>query len=385
MTVDQPDAKEEAPKDVASTLPAPQEEKAEEQEQQGEAPKFVCTLCQKQYSSKAGLRRHVSQNHNPKRTLKCEFPGCKSSFISQANLACHMKTHEENRSVVCEHCKQEFKSSVGLKLHHKRHGNPGDCIGKGKRKRRTREKEKENRSENGQQNSKKIKPTGSGTMGHHEVENLSRTLQPEQPVSTTGVDPKQEPPTTPASTEITAPIPTTLTNTEVITMTTPSVPTTPTTVAKAFQQLTTAVFTAITPTTLTLIAPVLPPTTPIPTSIPLLPPPTPIATVATPPPTPISTSALLSPPQTPQISIPTTSTKTATELPKPLHSINEKFAEPTDVSSPVADTPPTPLSSPPTEMAGRDEQAIKTPPSLWYVPKSRAFAYPASFYLSCSL
>ncbi|KAL6067463.1 Transcription factor iiia [Balamuthia mandrillaris] len=382
MTVDQPDAKAEAPKDVAPTLPGPQEEKAEEQEQQGEAPKFVCTFCQTQYSSKGGLRRHVSQKHNPKRTFKCEFPGCQSSFVSQANLTSHLKTHEENRSVVCEHCKQEFKSSVGLRIHHKRHGNPGECIGKGKRKRRTGEKEKENSSENGQQNSKKIKPTGSGTMEHHEVENLSRTLQPEQPFTTTGAEPKQEPPpTTPASTEITAS--TTLTNTEVITMATPSVPTTPTTVTKAFQQLTTAVFTAITPTTLTPIAPVLSPTTSIPASTLLSP--TPIATGTAPPPTPISTSALLSLPQTPTVPVPTTSTKTATELPKPPHSFNEKFAkrfEPTDVSSPVADIPPTPLASP-TEMAGRKEYVVETPPSLWFIPKSWAFAYPASFYLSC--
>ena len=62
--------------------------------------KFKCETCEKNFSCKSGLRRHISV-HNGQKRIKCLF--CNKEFSDEANRNFHMKNHEKNE-FSCKKC-----------------------------------------------------------------------------------------------------------------------------------------------------------------------------------------------------------------------------------------------------------------------------------------
>ena len=119
----------------------------------GEKP-FDCLLCKRAFRQKWQLQRHIRFVHAEnkkkvnKKDLKCNFcsklfsieenyqrhlmmhtgqkadpcPICNKFFQGPSDLKIHMETHDksyvhENKSLVCELCGKQFKTSAGLQMH----------------------------------------------------------------------------------------------------------------------------------------------------------------------------------------------------------------------------------------------------------------------------
>ncbi|RVE43145.1 hypothetical protein evm_012224 [Chilo suppressalis] len=76
----------------------------------------TCPICQKVYSSKSNLQRHIA-NHKRK-IYSCEF--CSKPFYEQRLLDAHKRTHAEV-GYKCDECSKEFKTSANLNQHRRIH------------------------------------------------------------------------------------------------------------------------------------------------------------------------------------------------------------------------------------------------------------------------
>ena len=92
---------------------------------------YPCTVedCQILFESKDELDKH-HETHS--KLFKCEFPGCKKSFMKLTNLRKHNKSHSKNKKIYfCpfEGCNKSFTASYSVTLHYRIHtGNkPFQC------------------------------------------------------------------------------------------------------------------------------------------------------------------------------------------------------------------------------------------------------------------
>ena len=77
--------------------------------------------CDKKYSFKSALRRHISVVHKKVRFI-CPIPGCNTDFGQKQHLKLHIKAqHHNERPYKCPHCNESFKASYTLKCHIRTH------------------------------------------------------------------------------------------------------------------------------------------------------------------------------------------------------------------------------------------------------------------------
>lgn len=77
--------------------------------------KEICDQCGAQFCISAQLARHKKLHHMPK--IKCEFPDCDKSYISQGLLKNHMKFHTGTRDQICHLCEKSYFNVKDLQKH----------------------------------------------------------------------------------------------------------------------------------------------------------------------------------------------------------------------------------------------------------------------------
>ena len=93
-----------------------------------------CTLCLKEYKSRAGLVHHIKTQHNvveksanATSTYTCDV--CSKVLHSIGGLATHKRTHNDERPFACNVCGDRFGDKAHLRRHEKRHtGERMTCV-----------------------------------------------------------------------------------------------------------------------------------------------------------------------------------------------------------------------------------------------------------------
>ena len=77
---------------------------------------FRCPECNKDFSSKGHLKRHVENVHEKKKKHFCEI--CQKMWTTKADADRHLRTvHEKLRNFKCEFCNRSFKINSLLNVH----------------------------------------------------------------------------------------------------------------------------------------------------------------------------------------------------------------------------------------------------------------------------
>ncbi|XP_063385399.1 zinc finger protein 501-like [Cydia fagiglandana] len=87
----------------------------------GERP-YQCPSCDKKYSDRGGLKRHIERNHFGKmreRKFMCE--NCGKAFYTKTDVAVHMRTHTGETPYACTICPSKFTQSSAMLRHMKTH------------------------------------------------------------------------------------------------------------------------------------------------------------------------------------------------------------------------------------------------------------------------
>ena len=85
--------------------------------------KYCCmhSGCDREYTSKINLKRHVLITHLDTRRFTCEQ--CHKNFSSKQNLIEHSFLHTGDKPYSCTKCNQNFRHLSSLSLHNKFHTN----------------------------------------------------------------------------------------------------------------------------------------------------------------------------------------------------------------------------------------------------------------------
>ncbi|XP_055607435.1 zinc finger and BTB domain-containing protein 24-like isoform X2 [Uranotaenia lowii] len=82
--------------------------------------KFPCNRCEKSFSTKTNLNRHLA-SHDGRKPYTCEI--CQKGFTQSGSLKQHMMIHDQIRPYVCEVCDYAFTQPKSLKFHMLTHTN----------------------------------------------------------------------------------------------------------------------------------------------------------------------------------------------------------------------------------------------------------------------
>ncbi|KAK2168735.1 hypothetical protein NP493_1219g00072 [Ridgeia piscesae] len=77
--------------------------------------RFECTQCQCTFASSGGLKQHVTHIHLQLSRYKCEH--CSKRYSNRSNYYDHLATHTGARRNVCSICQKQFTFRPGLKAH----------------------------------------------------------------------------------------------------------------------------------------------------------------------------------------------------------------------------------------------------------------------------
>ena len=82
---------------------------------------YCCMMndCEKSYTTKFNLKRHVEIRHLKQKAHQCEF--CSRKFVSPQNLKEHTFTHTGEKPYKCESCGEYFRQVSQLSLHKRNH------------------------------------------------------------------------------------------------------------------------------------------------------------------------------------------------------------------------------------------------------------------------
>ena len=80
----------------------------------GIGERLKCDQCDKDYSRKAELRRHIEWQHTLAIQIPCTI--CKKTFARKLHLKNHMKIHNP-KTIPCDKCSKMFGTAGGLNLH----------------------------------------------------------------------------------------------------------------------------------------------------------------------------------------------------------------------------------------------------------------------------
>ena len=84
---------------------------------------FQCDHCQKKFSQKPALEKHVESVHEGKKEFKCKE--CEKKFTQSSNMKAHIAAvHEKKKPHTCEICDAKFPNRQSLSNHtaHKHSG-----------------------------------------------------------------------------------------------------------------------------------------------------------------------------------------------------------------------------------------------------------------------
>lgn len=84
----------------------------------------ICEVCGKIFEQPTMKKRHLSQVHEGEKPFKCDQEGCDRSFTSKAGLERHLNDHTGEFPFLCPECPKKFKSSTELNQHGVRHMDP---------------------------------------------------------------------------------------------------------------------------------------------------------------------------------------------------------------------------------------------------------------------
>lgn len=80
--------------------------------------RYLCNICQKEFTLKGDLTRHLN-SHNGVKPYECEH--CNKTFTLKSNLRQHLTTHRQDRTFACPMCSKSFGNRRNLNLHLRRH------------------------------------------------------------------------------------------------------------------------------------------------------------------------------------------------------------------------------------------------------------------------
>lgn len=83
------------------------------------AKNHECSLCQKRFTTKTNLNRHIRVFHQQQKFYKCS--SCQKKFSQLSILRVHQSVHMAERAFNCDICNNAFKSEVHLRVHKRRH------------------------------------------------------------------------------------------------------------------------------------------------------------------------------------------------------------------------------------------------------------------------
>ncbi|GFU94039.1 zinc finger protein 233 [Trichonephila clavipes] len=75
---------------------------------------FICEICKTVFSQKGNLKRHLLV-HTQEKPYVCDT--CKKAFIQNSNLKTHLRIHTEEKPYVCDNCNMAFSDYSAFKNH----------------------------------------------------------------------------------------------------------------------------------------------------------------------------------------------------------------------------------------------------------------------------
>lgn len=78
---------------------------------------FVCTLCEKSFRTKSGLKSHV-EKHTGTEKYRCVI--CSKSFVHFQHYNGHMASHDPSKMVHCKYCHKFFTFKSNRDRHEKK-------------------------------------------------------------------------------------------------------------------------------------------------------------------------------------------------------------------------------------------------------------------------
>lgn len=85
--------------------------------------KYFCEVCEKGFTRKQSLNRHVKVHDESTKVFTCTF--CPKSFRTTANLKRHLISHTGEKTQFCPECDASYSDRKCLNNHMERvHGHP---------------------------------------------------------------------------------------------------------------------------------------------------------------------------------------------------------------------------------------------------------------------
>ena len=81
----------------------------------GQEGMFACKLCQKTFSGKDKVKKHLMRVHKMGAKFNCEV--CGRAFVYERDMEKHVKLHGDDKPFVCDLCGADFKTKVYLYKH----------------------------------------------------------------------------------------------------------------------------------------------------------------------------------------------------------------------------------------------------------------------------
>ena len=81
---------------------------------EGQKP-YQCDICEKSFTMKSDLRRHVATVHNKERPFQC--PQCSKTFGQSGSLKTHVSVVHNKESFQCSKCSKTFTRKINMKEH----------------------------------------------------------------------------------------------------------------------------------------------------------------------------------------------------------------------------------------------------------------------------
>lgn len=91
-------------------------------EKTNDGNKIKCHICEKTFSNRSNLRRHLNNLHLTKNNFKCNL--CDRSFEKQAQLSGHFRVHGRSKIkpwLTCDNCGKTERSMTAMRQHVETH------------------------------------------------------------------------------------------------------------------------------------------------------------------------------------------------------------------------------------------------------------------------